>query len=1375
MSNPNMDTPFDLSAVVREWKHALIDVGGNNRLLFHRDTASVIDLGQPSPAIVKLLRGEVVRLTELVEAGPALTAMKRACASIARKEREAREEYGVSVSYLAVGLATWDPTASKGIADALDEEASSTSGTARSGSPRRDPLAPVLLRSAEVRRRQGAQDSWEVQLVDDFQFNGVLAHVINSDKARLDPDDVEAIDGTEWSDVEFALDLVAEKCADIAEFSIAPRLMIGTFTYMKQPMVSDISDFSALKESPLVRALAGDARAVAEIREVRDSTSERTPDYAPVDSEFLVLDADASQSYVVNAALAGRSLVVQGPPGTGKSQTIANLIAALIADGKSVLFVAQKRAAVEAVLNRLDSADLAHLVLDLFAATGSRRFVAEQLREVLDRQQTALKPEVGSLHAGLTTSRDHLVAYHDQLHAQVHGWGLSIADLRARIAGSPGVLAPMAIPARVFNGWDDARRTEMGAHLDELAAIGALSAAWETQAGWNPLTLTTAEDERYATQEVQDLAYSYVAKITYGIEQLKAAVQLREPLVWNDLVWFAQSMVAAARARRQSAAVLDAGVPDDKLALMRAALDGRYGQSQGLKVGWRDRRRMAREARELVGPTARRAKDLAAVIEQAQWIRTACVDPLSDDWLAVADDLVKTITEALLIANSVSPKLRGIELGPTPLGGMAPLLGELASDPRKSQMPRVAELKQKMWNADLGPLLTSLGNRDASMGGFSTAPSVVLDSAVYHSLLREALSNSPAAAGTSAEVLNQAVKTYNTLEPQHLAANAARVRRLAAERFAQALDSHEEQHILLRTEVNRKRNFRPLRVLFSKAPDVMLAAKPVWAMSPLQVSRVLPLQKCFDVVVFDEASQVRPADAVPALARASQAVIAGDSRQLPPTDFFSKVLEDPLASDYGSTDDDESASLDANQAKTQTGSGEESHTRDAESVLAAFERVLAGQARRLLWHYRSRDERLIAVSNAVIYDASLTTFPAAHLEHGLRYEPVEPSWGASKTTNSPDNEVMRVVELVEEHVASRPLESLGVITFGERHQRRVSDALDRRAQVNSLLLEFMEAEGVERFFVKNIERVQGDERDAIIVSVGYGKTPQGRMRMLWGPLLQEGGERRLNVAISRAKNRMTLVTSFVPDDLAPDGHSSAGYRLMYAFVRFMASNGSDLGPVKASTVPLNPFEIDIRDRLEAEGMLVDTQYGVGGYRLDFAVRDPENPGRHVLAIEADGASYHSGYTARERDRLRQTLLERRGWRFHRIWSPSWFNDPDAEMKNVLVAYESALAAAASEAVSQPSLSADESEVEAAWSEGVARRTVLRPPVRPGLGIDEYAPRTLEGLIEHYRSDGVVRTREEELEWVVRELGFSRKGTKIVAAIRAAQAKVDQLK
>lgn len=469
----------------------------------------------------------------------------------------------------------------------------------------------------------------------------------------------------------------------------------------------------------------------------------------------------------------------------------------------------------------------------------------------------------------------------------------------------------------------------------------------------------------------------------------------------------------------------------------------------------------------------------------------------------------------------------------------------------------------------------------------------------------------------------------------------------------------------------------------------------------------------------------------------------------------------------------------------------ESYTQDAESILFAFDRVLAGQSRRLLWHYRSRDERLIATSNEYVYSRSLITFPAADGHDCLRHEVVEPSGGINGGTNSPAAEVRRVVELVLEHARTRPTETLGVITFGVAHARRVEAALDVAFTEHPDLGAALDVDPREPFFVKNIERVQGDERDAIILTVGYGKTPEGKMRFFWGPLLKDGGERRLNVAISRARTRMALVTSFTADDVPEDAHTSEGFKLMYRFLRFAASGGTELTGGINTDVTLNPFEIDVRDRLTAAGLDLVAQLGVGSYRLDFAVRHPEHPGRYVLAIEADGASYHSGHIARERDRLRQRLLEARGWTFHRIWSTDWFNDADTQVAAAFDAFQATLqaeadtelfAAIAAEVNSwSPEHAAEIEELcdplpqrpepepeEASWHIAETRRTAPRPWFTRGLSIDRYDPEMLARLVRHVRSDGVPRTREEELVVLMNELGFTRRGSKIVTALTQVQ-------
>jgi very-short-patch-repair endonuclease len=423
-------------------------------------------------------------------------------------------------------------------------------------------------------------------------------------------------------------------------------------------------------------------------------------------------------------------------------------------------------------------------------------------------------------------------------------------------------------------------------------------------------------------------------------------------------------------------------------------------------------------------------------------------------------------------------------------------------------------------------------------------------------------------------------------------------------------------------------------------------------MSPLMVSQVLPQTRLFDVVIFDEASQIVPADAIPSVVRAHQLVVAGDDRQLPPTNFFRQV-----------GDGEEDPSLEVSE--------EVSFEAGFESILDALRPLLPTCP--LSWHYRSRDERLVAFSNARIYGGTLTTFPGVFRDDCLRHVVVsqDPMPGQETSVTA---EVDKVVELILEHAATRPHESLGVIALGLRHAERIDDQLRSVLRTRPDVEDFFSEDVPEPFFVKNLERVQGDERDAIILSIGYGKHPDGRMRYQWGPLLRDGGERRLNVAATRAKHRLTLVSAFSSHDVDPDRVTKAGARLLADYLEYAGSGGTPSG--SSGGGDLNPFETDVRNRLAACGITVVPQYGVGGYRVDFAVTHPDDPGRMVLAIESDGASYRSSGSVRDRDRLRQEHLERLGWSFHRLWSTNWFHDPQTEIDKLREVYETAISSSA---------------------------------------------------------------------------------------------------
>jgi very-short-patch-repair endonuclease len=581
---------------------------------------------------------------------------------------------------------------------------------------------------------------------------------------------------------------------------------------------------------------------------------------------------------------------------------------------------------------------------------------------------------------------------------------------------------------------------------------------------------------------------------------------------------------------------------------------------------------------------------------------------------------------------------------------------------------------------------------------------------------------------------DQIAEEFRSLDRQRLQVAAIRVQREHAKATVKARNEHPDQSSLVAREANKRSRHLPLRSLFAQASDVLLALRPCWMASPLSVSQLIPGDRpLFDLVVFDEASQVLPEDAVTSLLRGRQSIIAGDSRQLPPTTFFAAG---------GSADGGE---------ETQDDDG---GTEGFQSILDLMTAVLA-PAWSLDWHYRSRDEALIAYSNHRIYGGRLVTFPGPGGTAAVRLEVVPHVPGIGGQELSAAREVQRVVALIMEHAQARPTETLGVITMGIEHARRIEMALTREREAHPGLEAFFAVDQRERFFIKNLERVQGDERDAIILSIGYGKNEAGNVVYRFGPLLQDGGERRLNVAITRARNRMTVVASFGHADLRPD-YPKIGVQLLRGFL--------DGGAV--SDVPLNDFEQSVHDELTRRGLVLVGQVGSSRYRIDLVATHPQKSGRYVLAIECDGASYHSAPTARDRDRLRQQQLEALGWRFHRIWSTDWFLRREEEVQRTLRAFNSAVEHA--DRIDQDGLSGAPRPIAALELLPQSERPRSpRPNVLPGMDIGDYSQSDLCGLVKWVMSDGRLRTDEEIIAELTADLGFQRRGSKIVDSLTVA--------
>ncbi|MBQ9429485.1 MAG: DUF4011 domain-containing protein [Clostridia bacterium] len=455
---------------------------------------------------------------------------------------------------------------------------------------------------------------------------------------------------------------------------------------------------------------------------------------------------------------------------------------------------------------------------------------------------------------------------------------------------------------------------------------------------------------------------------------------------------------------------------------------------------------------------------------------------------------------------------------------------------------------------------------------------------------------------------------------------------------------------ILKKELGKKRNVMPLRKLFRQIPNLLLRLKPCLLMSPLSVSYFLEAEAYhFDLVIFDEASQIFPEDAVGAIFRGAQVIIAGDSKQMPPTDFFS-VTTGNSGGDYDSADEEEYGDV------------------VSDSILEEAASTLPNCT--LLWHYRSKHESLIAFSNCAFYKNSLITFPSsvsAAEDTGVEYIYLADGCYDRGRRKNNIREAEECVRLVAEHIEKHPDRSLGVIAFSESQQNTIEDAITDFRERNPQYEWFFDETREEPFFVKNLENVQGDERDTILFSICYGKDQNGVMYMNFGPVGHAGGERRLNVAITRAKRNIKLIGSILPSDIDPARAKSEGARLLRAYIEYARKGTSVLG-LRESGDPAereDAFCTLVADFLTAHGYAVERRVGCSDYRIDLAVRKPGVEGEYLAGIECDGFSYRSAKTARDRDHLRRSVLQKMGWRMYRVWSTAWVRNPEEEQNALL--------------------------------------------------------------------------------------------------------------
>lgn len=1338
--------PADRLATVdrarNSWINRLVDLSRRNNLLYFRDLkVGTLDLTHVEPDQIRRLLQSGRSPDDGVSLPDLSLAQDRQRAAAVFKEISARaranfEERGLDTLFFAIGLASW-----------------------KTDDGGRDACAPVLLVPVEIVQRGVRIDTWRLRRAGEVKVSDVVLHALATEHGisvdgSLLLDDLRGDDEGEEFNPEPLFQALRESATKVPEFRIEPRSVLGNFAFQKMAIVRDLKELlEPLARHDIVAALAGDAAAIAHSREGRVSVDPREFDAQLPDSEFLVLDADSSQQLAIVATLNGHNGVISGPPGTGKSQTISNLIAEMVARGKTVLFVAEKRAALDVVLSRLTNAGLGHLCLDCHGADISRKLVAQQLAQSLELLREAQTPDTTDQHRRFVERRDRLNAHVRAMHIPRAPSGMGLHSLYGTV-----LRLPQSARSDVRFSGSSLKRLDLSTLrsgcelLEELGTLADLFLGL-SPSPWLGAILLTETAAREAIERSRRLTESLpLFKGAFDAFSKESGVSL--PTSCGDL----QQTVDALEALYDTCTAFDASIFAADLEELRGSLrPARSILSRLVAVLFRpDYRAALAKVRalhrngQLASPAAADAVDRAA--SQVEIWRQICLTRLPELWGTWPATVAawRMVRDDLDPIQSVVSSRRFAEIG---LEDLLEFIQSLTRDTvTPGRVRRLAEVLDGLDGHGIGAVVADIARRRPSVEQWPN----VLRHAWVASCIEDVQLGDTTVASFDGRRHDDVVREFKKLDAERLRLAVQRVRRAHALAALESRNRHSAQNSLVQKEAQKKTRHLPLRRLFGEAPDVLLALRPCWMASPLSVSQLVPGDRPhFDVVIFDEASQVLPEDAVTSLMRGRQAVVAGDQHQLPPTTFFAAGNE---------------------------------HEEDQEDETAGFQSILDQMTAfleppwSLDWHYRSRDESLIAYSNHRIYGGRLVTFPGAASTPALRHELVPHVLGTSADDQSASGEVGRVIELILEHARTRPSESLGVIAMGVKHANRIEAELYRRREMHPELEEFFAVEHLERFFVKNLERVQGDERDAIILSVGYGKNEAGQVQYRFGPLLQEGGERRLNVAITRARSRMTVVSSFSYMDLDPN-YKKDGVRHLRAFLEYVGSGGRTLGLGTATDAPLNDFEQSVHDELARRGLKLTGQVGSSRYRIDLVAMHPRKPGRYVLAIECDGASYHAAPTARDRDRLRQQQLEALGWRFCRVWSTDWFLRREEEVQRVLKAFDesvhsadeldaredslnprSVVAPRPEAGLSKPPLTG---AVASAASQSPVPSRGVRPRIPSGLKIKEYSSINLNEMVRWVTSDGVLRTDDEIVGEVMQALGFERRGREIVERILTA--------
>ncbi|MGD9807754.1 MAG: DUF3320 domain-containing protein [Deferribacterales bacterium] len=1210
------------------------------------------------------------------------------------------EEQGVNILYLALGFLHW-------------HESESSSQMRR---------APLVLIPVTISRKS-ARDRFSIEYnSDDIGENLSLAEKLRSEFAITLP----AINDIEDFDINSYFSDVEQTVSGMNNWHVErDDITLGFFSFGKFLMYKDLeAEKWKNEESAVLDALLNEG--------FRDNISEYSDDdniddMVSPENSHLIKDADRTQMLAILDACSGKSLVIQGPPGTGKSQTITNIIAENIARGKKILFVSEKMAALDVVKNRLDQAGIGDAVLELHSfKTNKKNFLAE-----LERVMISGKPKINDDRYDVQdylAARDRLNSYCEAVNKKIAGTDFSFIYAIGQLSKIKNPLEDGEKYPQLNLNQEEYQKirniiTEIADYLKEygtpsenpFAASSISMLPPDDKSNTVKIIKQALDNISKVTSSTNEMASDIKASFSPTVEEMAHLIQTIEQIKdapdISSVDKHSEKWTSSPDAIRNTIAnvqQVQSSYNDYQSVLIEEAWETDFLNERKViaSVGdkwWRflsgDYRKAARSVKGYIkGSFDFKAGTVVKMLDSVIYVRKNL--PETEKTLPLLQQLIE---ENLTISSTDWDRIKSIldwmcdKHAAIQNGELLPCALDLVSNPKTSEiyekckqnvglLEETAGLQNNLKeiimieiteNTDLATKSNKLHNWLENIDK--------LDDIVYFNSLKKRLKehgkseladiafewkhsaadylnaydffwykeitdmtyrNTPEIANFNCVGHKTKIMSFSEIDKKLMAKNCEKI---ALQHWSNIPKGFDGEMATIRNEISKKRKHMPIRKLIETAGHAIQAIKPVFMMSPMSIATYLPLGSLqFDLVVFDEASQVKPIDAFGAILRGKQTIVVGDSKQLPPTNFFGKI---------GGESEDED---------------DYNNVGDMESILSLF--TAKGALERMLqWHYRSRHDSLIAVSNYKFYDNRLIVFPSPHFDLegrglSLRYSPQTVYDKGKSRTNQKEAEI--VAQAVIEHIKTQPERSLGVVAFSMEQRDAIEAHLEYLRSKDDSFEDFFARDKYESFFIKNLENVQGDERDTIFISIGYGKTAEGQLSMNFGPLTKNGGERRLNVLISRAKLSMVVFSNFRAAEMDLRNSTSVGSHALRYFLEYSETKKIQQ-PYSTGKDTDSPFEDAVINALFDRGIETEPQVGTAGYRIDIGIKHNDFPGRYLLGIECDGATYHSAKAARDRDRLRQEVLEGLGWNIHRIWSTDWYRSPEKELEKVLQAMKDA--------------------------------------------------------------------------------------------------------